>query len=300
MNNKHFKSYQFPLELFSFQRKKLNLNEWKILHAFYYLKGREQKLGSDVFEISLRMLESDFRLQKVFSRNLTRSTFAEFIPEKPLPGEKLLYHTSLPENTRSFLIPESYIAPPFPWIERWKRKKSHIHRRLSNLQSCRLFTALLALQNPTENNEAMSIIDGTALFSLIGFSLGRRAFCDYLNFLKTEGILEYFDVRGVQIKVNWTLEDYSNATQFPLHYQLFPPEEFSTTGKYLHKALINVLNQCSTMADPEGAFSQFPFAEFLWILQHFNPGMARAIKKSSCRIDDLLKNTLQMSARELS
>ncbi|MGV8122501.1 MAG: hypothetical protein AB2L14_22310 [Candidatus Xenobiia bacterium LiM19] len=285
--------YLFPIELLSSRSRKLNLNEWKILNAFYYLKSRERSAGKDSVEISLRMLESDFRLQKIWNRNLTRKTFVEFIPEKPVDEKRLIYRTSLPEDSRSFPIPELYIAPPFPWMERWKKKKSHLHNRLSNLQSCLLFAALLALRCPEERCGDKESIKKNDLFALTGFTLGARTLCDYLHFLQTEGALGDYDARGSQIRLQWSFEHYSRTTKLQRDYHLLPPEEFSTHGKDLQRALTRVLNQCSKMTDPEGAFSQFPFPEFLWILQHFSPGLSRAIRKSSHQIDELLKNTQQ-------
>jgi len=293
MHEEKISYYRFPIEHLSSRSRKLNLNEWKLLNAFYYLKSRERSAGKDSVEISLRMLESDFGLQKIWNRNLIRKTFVEFIPEKPVDEKRLIYRTSLPEDSRSFPIPELYIAPPFPWMERWKKKKSHLHNRLSNLQSCLLFAALLALRCPEEHCGDNESIKQTDLFALIGFTLGARTLCDYLHFLQTEGVIGDYDARGNQIRLQWSFDHFCRATKLQQDYHLLPPEEFSTNGKDLQRALTRVLNQCSKMTDPEGAFSQFPFPEFLWILQHFSPGLSRAIRKSSNQIDELLKNTQQ-------
>jgi hypothetical protein len=293
MHEEKISCYLFPIELLSSRSRKLNLNEWKLLNAFYYLKSRAARAGSETVEISLRMLESDFGIQKISGKNLNCSTFIDTIPEKPVDNNRLLFRSSFPEDTRSFLIPDHYIAPPFPWIERWKKKKSRLRRRMSILQSCRLFAAMLASRNSAGSADRVSVIQCQDLFKLSGFSMNMRALCDYLNFLKTEGVLTAFEPKKKQITVHWSLEEYGSLTGFSQNYQLSPPEEYSTCGKHLHKALTRVLNQCSRQTDPEGAFLNFPFSEFLWLLQHLNPDFTRMIKKSSPLIDEYTKGVRQ-------
>lgn len=291
MHEEKISYYRFPIEHLSSRNRKLNYNEWKLLNAFYYLKSRTAATGSETVEVSLRMLENDFKIQKIQGKNLNYSSFIDFFDEKPVDREKLVYRSSFPEGIVSFSVPEPYIAPPFPWIERWKSRKSHIHRRISNSVLCLLFAALLAYRCQDGNTDKETVIIRSKLFSLTGFSIGNRVLDSYIYFLHNERVLRVIEFRKAYITIKWTLEDYSKSTQCPRNYQLSPPEEFSTCGRHLQKALNGVLMQCSRQTDPEGAFLNFPFSEFLWLLQHLNPDYTRMIKKSSPLIDGYIKGT---------